>query len=178
MSAARASSDRRPAFAGALTVTVIEAIVVLPLGVPAVRSAILEVQTRLNRFGLDWLPAALAAPSWRTTGTAVYVGGTILTALLMVVAVGALTFLALHTARPVSFAAFVPVWGSIVLGCVIVGLLRGLVIGAANPAMLRSSSGGGVIVSPVRDFALHGLLVGLLLALIATAVAALAGRRR
>lgn len=48
----------------------------------------------------------------------------------------------------------------------IVGLLRGLVIA------------GGVMVSPVRDFALHGLLVGFVLALIATAVPAIAGRRR
>lgn len=178
MAAARASSDRRPAFAGALTVTILEAIVVLPLGVPAVRSAILEAQTHLTRFGLDWLPTALAAPSWRTNGTVAYVGGTILTSILLVLAIGALTHLALYTARPVSLAVFVPVWGSIVLGCVVVGLLRGFVIALATPALLRSSAAGGVIVSPVRDFALHGLLVGVVLALIATAVAALAGRRR
>lgn len=60
----------------------------------------------------------------------------------------------------------------------IVGLLRGVVIAVATPSILRSSAAGGVIVSPVRDFALHGLLVRFVLALIATAVAAIASRRR
>jgi len=178
MAAARANSERRPAFAGALAVTVIEALVVVPLGIPAVRTATLDAQDHLNRFGLDWLAASFAAPAWRTNATTLYAVGTILTAILTVVAIGALTYLALYTTRPVSFAAFVPVWGSIVLGCVIVGLLRGFVIAAATPSLLHSSAAGGLIVSPVRDFALHGLLVGLVLALIATTVAAVVGRRR
>jgi hypothetical protein len=176
MAAARGSREARPAFAGALVVTIIEALIVVPLGVPVVRTTVVKAQEHLYKYGLDWLASSFAAPTWRTNSTAVYVIGTILTAILTVVAIGALTYLALHATRPVTFASFVPVWGSIVLGCVVVGLLRGLVIAAATPSILRSSA-AGVIVSPVRDFALHGLLVGLVLALIATAVAAVAGRR-
>lgn len=178
MAAARGSSETRPAFAGALVVTILEALVVVPLGVPVVRKTIVKAQGHLYTYGLDWLSSSFAAPGWRTNGTAVYVIGTILTAILTVVAIGVLTYLALYATRPVSFAAFVPVWGSIVLGCVVVGVLRGFVIAVATPSILHSSSAGGVIVSPVRDFALHGLLVGLVWALIATAVAGIAGRRR
>jgi len=159
-------------------VTIIEALIVVPLGVPVVRKTVVKAQEHLYKYGLEWLASSFAAPSWRTNATTVYVIGTILTAILTVVVIGALTYLALRATRPVTFAAFVPVWGSIVLGCVVVGLLRGLVIAAASPSILRSSAAGGVIVSPVRDFALHGLLVGFVLALIATAVAAVAGRRR
>jgi len=136
------------------------------------------VQNDLSRFGLDLLASSITAPAWRTNATTVYAVGAISTAILTVVAVGALTYLTLHMTRPVSFGAFVPVWGSIVPGCAVVGPARGFVIAAATPSILRSSAAGGVIVSPVRDCALHGLVVGAIWALIATAAAMVTGRRR
>lgn len=111
MAAARGSSETRPAFAGALVVTILEALVVVPLGVPVVRKAVGKAQGYLYDFGLDWLASSFAALAWRTNATAVYAVGTILTAILTVVATGALTYLALYTTRPVSFVAFVPVGG-------------------------------------------------------------------
>lgn len=58
------------------------------------------------------------------------------------------------------------------------GLLRGVVIAVSTSSILHSSAAGGGIVSPVRDFALHGLLIGFALALTGTAVAAIVGRQR
>lgn len=57
----------------------------------------LTAQNHLNRFSLDWLASSFAAPAWRTNATTVYAVGTILTAILTVVAIGALTYLALYT---------------------------------------------------------------------------------
>jgi len=92
MATARGRSERRPAFAGALVVTILEALIVLPLGVPVVRKAVVEAQTQLCTYGLDWLASSFAAPAWRTNATTVYVVGTILTAILTIGAVGALAY--------------------------------------------------------------------------------------
>lgn len=178
MSAARSTNERRPARAGSFAAMIIEAIIVIPLGVPAVRKAIRDSEVDLNGVGLDWLPGSIAAPAWTTSGSALYASGTIITALLLIIGVGLFTYLSLHATRPVSLASFVPVWGSITLMSVLVGLLRGVVIAADTNSNLRSSVAGQAIVAPVRDFALHGVIAGVVVAFVAVTVAAVSGRRR
>lgn len=104
MAAARGSSEARPAFAGALVVTILEALVVVPLGVPVVRKTVVTAHGHLYTYGVDWLAAAFAAPAWRANATTIYAVGTILTAILTVMAIDALTYLAVYPTRPVSFA--------------------------------------------------------------------------
>jgi hypothetical protein len=178
MSAARAQNESRPALVGALTVMIVEALVVLPLGVPAVERHLEHLRLRLVPYGADWMTGALAAPGWHTDGKLLYVGGSILTAVLMVVVLGLFTYLALHATRPVTFASFVPSWGSITLAAVLVGLVRGLVYAADFSPYLRSGDSGRVVVASVEMFALHGVIIGFVLALLAIAAAAVAGRGR
>jgi hypothetical protein len=56
--------------------------------------------------------------------------------------------------------------------------VRGLVYAADFSPYLRSGDSGRVVVASVEMFALHGVIIGFVLALLAIAAAAVAGRGR